>query len=84
MNQVSSSKIEVIDAENNVIPSQLIPITDADRKLRNKYVELHAGVNASTVPKFFLVFAAAVPPLGYTSFVVRPSSSNTSTPLLAT
>lgn len=76
---VSSSKIEVIDAENNVIPSQLIPITDADRKLRNKYVELHAGVNASTVPKFFLVFAAAVPPLGYTSFVVRPSSSNTTT-----
>ncbi|KAG0615017.1 hypothetical protein M758_5G008500 [Ceratodon purpureus] len=73
---VSSSKIEVIDAEGNAIPSQLIPVTDADRKLRDKYVNLHEGVSAGVAPKFFLVFAAAVPPFGYTSFVVQPSSSS--------
>jgi len=68
----------VIDAEGNAIPSQLIPLTETDRKLREKYVNLHAGVNltAASTPKFFLVFVAAVPPLGYTSFVVRPSSSS--------
>jgi hypothetical protein len=74
--QVSSSKIEVIDAEGNAIPSQLIPFTATDRTLRDKYVNLHAGVSAGTSPKFFLIFAAAVPPLGYTSFVVRSASSN--------
>lgn len=73
---VSSSKIEVIDAEENEIPSQLIPITEADRTLRDKYVNLHAGVSAGTAPKYFLVFAAAVPPLGYNSFIVRPSSAS--------
>lgn len=68
----------MIDAEGNSIPCQLIPLTEADRNLREKYVNLHAGVNVSgrstSAPKFFLVFAAAVPPLGYTSFVVRPAS----------
>lgn len=78
LEQVSSSKIEVIDAEGNAIPSQLIPLTHVDRKLRDKYVNLLAGVSAGTTPKFFLVFAAAVPPLGYTSFVVRSSSSSIS------
>jgi alpha-mannosidase len=73
---VSSAKIEVIDAEGNPIPSQLIPLTDADRRLRNKYVNLHAGASAGTAPKYFLVFVAAVPPLGYTSFVVRTSSTD--------
>jgi alpha-mannosidase len=76
LEQVSSSKIEVIDAEGNAVFSQLIPLTDADRKLRHTYVNLHVGVSAGTTPKFFLVFAAAVPPLGYTSFVVRPSTSS--------
>jgi len=65
----------VIDSEGNSVPSQLIPLTDADRKLRDKYVKLHAGVSAGTTPKYFLVFAAAVPPLGYTSFEVRASSA---------
>lgn len=75
----------MVDAAGNSIPSQLIPLTDADRKLRDKYVNLHAGVSAGTAPKFFLVFAAAVPPLGYTSFVVRPSSnSSKSKPSTAT
>lgn len=73
--QVSSAKIEVIDAEGNSVPSQLIPLTSADRELRDKYVKLHAGVSAGTTPKYFLVFAAAVPPLGYTSFEVRASSA---------
>ena len=81
LNQVLSSKIEVIDAEGNSIPSQLIPLTETDRTLRDKYVNLHAGVSAGTAPKFFLVFAAAVPPLGYTSFVVRSASSDSKSKL---
>ena len=71
----------MIDAEGNTVPSQLIPLTDADRKLREKYVELHAGVSAGMSPTFFLVFVAAVPPLGYTSFVVRSSSSRSESKL---
>ena len=81
LNQVLSSKIEVIDAEGNSIPSQLIPLTKTDCTLRDKYVNLHAGVSTGTAPKFFLVFAVVVPPLGYTSFVVWSASSDSKSKL---
>ena len=68
----------MIDAEGNAVSSQLIPVTEADLKLRDKYVNLHEGVSAGAAPKFYLVFAAAIPPLGYTSFVVQPASSSSS------
>ena len=74
--QVSSSKVEVVDADGKPVPSQLIPLTETAHKLRDLYVNLDAGVSAGKPPAFYLVFAATVPPLGYTSFVVKQASSS--------
>lgn len=68
--------MEVVNADGKSVPSQLIPLTETDIKLRELYVKLDAGVFAGKPPAFYLVFAATVPPLGYTSFVVKQASSS--------
>lgn len=62
--------------EGNSNPFQLIPFTNADSKLQDKYFNLHVGAFVGSAPKYFLVFVSAIPPLGYTSFVVRTSSAD--------
>ncbi|CAM6125814.1 unnamed protein product [Calypogeia fissa] len=73
---VISTSLEVRDADGQTIPSQLVPLTRIARGLRDQYVKAYAGVSPPQGPLSFLVFQASVPPLGFSTFHIKQSSTS--------
>ncbi|EFJ24866.1 hypothetical protein SELMODRAFT_100184 [Selaginella moellendorffii] len=73
---VSSNALIVTDATGKAVDSQLAPISDATKKLRKLHAELDIGVIPEDETLYSLVFKAVVPPLGFSSYLVKPSKPN--------
>ncbi|KAJ7516922.1 hypothetical protein O6H91_21G004600 [Diphasiastrum complanatum] len=71
---VTNSMLEVKDSKGNVIPSQLVPLSEGFEKVRNIYIG-DDSQNKHLI--FWLVFYVAVPPFGYNSYFVTTSMANT-------
>ncbi|KAL4192151.1 hypothetical protein AMTRI_Chr06g170820 [Amborella trichopoda] len=67
---VNSELVTVWDSEGKAIESQLIPMANVSINLRNFYVPAYLGISASDAPKYWLGFAASVPPFGFTTYVI--------------
>ncbi|KAJ7563275.1 hypothetical protein O6H91_03G104000 [Diphasiastrum complanatum] len=70
---VTNSMLEVKDSKGNVIPSQLVPLSEGSEKVRNIYIN---GGSQNKDLIFYLVFYASVPPFGYNSYFVTTSMAN--------
>lgn len=62
--------VTVHDSEGKEIESQLVPLVDAYLSLRNYHVKAYLGHTPTQTPKYWLVFAVSVPPLGFSSYTI--------------
>ncbi|XP_058102936.1 alpha-mannosidase At3g26720-like [Magnolia sinica] len=67
---VISESVIVHDSKGMEIKSQLIPLLNSSVSIRNHYVRAYLGISPSDMPKFWLVFPATVPPLGFNTYII--------------
>ncbi|KAL3722920.1 hypothetical protein ACJRO7_035159 [Eucalyptus globulus] len=67
---VMTEDVSVRDSEGKEVTSQLIPITDTFLSLRSYHVTAYMGKTTTEAPKYWLVFSASVPALGFTTFFI--------------
>ncbi|XP_058102931.1 alpha-mannosidase At3g26720-like isoform X2 [Magnolia sinica] len=67
---VISESVIVRDSKGMQIESQLIPLLNSSASIRNYYVRAYLGISPSDMPKFWLVFPATVPPLGFNTYII--------------
>lgn len=71
--QVANKNVIVQDSTGKEIESQLLPIVKESIAIRNYYATAYVGESPTSSPKYWLVFTATVPPLGFSSYVVTSS-----------
>lgn len=64
------------DSEGHEVESQLVPFTDEYAALRSYHVEAYLGHAPTQVPKYWLVFSASVPPLGFTTYTISTAKKS--------
>ncbi|KAI3941298.1 hypothetical protein MKW92_019263 [Papaver armeniacum] len=67
---IISESVTVRDSNGIEVESQLIPLVNASAAIRNYYVKAYLGITPSEAPKYWLVFSASVPPLGFSTYIV--------------
>ncbi|KAF9618955.1 hypothetical protein IFM89_002950 [Coptis chinensis] len=67
---VTTKSVAVQDSSGKEIESQLLPLVNASIGIRNYYVKAYLGKSPSDAPKYWLVFLASVPPLGFSTYIV--------------
>ncbi|XP_068664658.1 alpha-mannosidase At3g26720-like [Aristolochia californica] len=67
---VISDSVVVMDSEGRQIESQILPVQNASLRIRNYYVKAYSGISPNDGPKYWLAFQAAVPPLGFSTYIV--------------
>ncbi|KAI3958708.1 hypothetical protein MKW98_030373 [Papaver atlanticum] len=67
---IISESVTVRDSNGKEVESQLIPLVNASATIRNYYVKAYLGITPSEAPKYWLVFSASVPPLGFSTYIV--------------
>ncbi|KAJ3682593.1 hypothetical protein LUZ60_015166 [Juncus effusus] len=72
---VNDDNIVVKDSTGASIPTQLVALDNVTANLRKFYVEAYLGILPNGPPKYWLVFQASVPPLGWNSYFI--SKQNT-------
>lgn len=68
--QVKKEDVAVRDYEGREIEAQVLPMSDVQLSMSNFHVASYLGVTARDTPKYWLVFTASVPPLGFNTYVV--------------
>ncbi|KAH6829428.1 Glycosyl hydrolase family 38 protein [Perilla frutescens var. hirtella] len=79
---VISENLIVSDYTGKVILSQLLPIVNASISKRKFHASAYTGGSPSSTPKYWLAFTAAVPPLGFSTYVISSGQSSASTKLI--
>ncbi|KAI5057211.1 hypothetical protein GOP47_0027226 [Adiantum capillus-veneris] len=72
---VNNEHVQVTDSAGILIPSQLLPISNISKQLRNKYMQAYLGVSPELTPAYWLVFPVTVPALGFNTYLVSASNS---------
>ncbi|KAL5986035.1 hypothetical protein ACLOJK_028025 [Asimina triloba] len=67
---VSDGNHVVRDSEGNLIEAQYVDLDNDTIKLRNFYTKAYLGVSPKQVPKYWLLFRVAVPPLGWNTYFI--------------
>ncbi|KAJ0111521.1 hypothetical protein Patl1_01315 [Pistacia atlantica] len=67
---VYNEKVTVKDSEGKEVESQLLPIQDAYKTLRNYYSVAYLGKSKKEAPNYWLAFSASAPPLGYNTYII--------------
>eukprot|EP00257_Ricinus_communis_P013468 XP_015570900.1 alpha-mannosidase At3g26720 [Ricinus communis] len=70
---VSTEKVVVKDSTGREIESQLLPISNATLRMRNKFVKVYLGKFPSEQLKYWLAFSVSLPPLGFSTYMVSSS-----------
>lgn len=64
----------VQDSAGNSIEAQFVPLDDVTKKLRQFYTKAYLGHSTNAVPRYWLVFQATVPPLGWNTYFVSKAA----------
>ncbi|XP_026429937.1 alpha-mannosidase-like [Papaver somniferum] len=69
---VNNPNLLVKDSKGNTIESQYVEMDKVTKNLRRNYTELYLGisVNKQETPKYWLLFLASVPPLGWNTYFI--------------
>ncbi|KAL8472457.1 hypothetical protein ACS0TY_029611 [Phlomoides rotata] len=76
---VNDQNLVVKDSMGNVVKSQYVEVDIVTQKLKKFYVEAYTGTKDEKDAKYWLIFPASVPPLGWsTYFISKESQGKTS------
>ncbi|KFK28275.1 hypothetical protein AALP_AA8G495400 [Arabis alpina] len=71
---VNDAGLSVEDSSGNTIDAQYIPMDNVTSKLRTNYTEAYLGIPSLQIPKYWLVFKATMPPLGWNTFFISKAT----------
>ncbi|GKA18861.1 alpha-mannosidase, partial [Tanacetum coccineum] len=71
---VKDANVVVQDSEGNTVEAQLIKFNSVTSNLRSFYTEAYLGISPQDVPKYWLLFRASVPPLGWNTYFVTETA----------
>ncbi|XP_051127486.1 alpha-mannosidase isoform X2 [Andrographis paniculata] len=67
---VNNDNLVVKDSTGNVVESQYLEVDTVTAKLRKVYVEAYTGISDKHAAKYWLIFPASVPPLGWNTYFI--------------
>ncbi|KAJ4981597.1 hypothetical protein NE237_032434 [Protea cynaroides] len=71
---VNDAYLDVKDSEGNIMEAQFVGVDSATSNLRNFYTKAYEGVSPKQAPKYWLLFRASVPPLGWNTYFISKTS----------
>ncbi|KAG6700778.1 hypothetical protein I3842_08G130500 [Carya illinoinensis] len=71
---VNSANLVVQDSSGNTIEAQYVGLDNVTGNLRNFYTRAYLGKTSKQVPKYWLLFQASVPPLGWNTYFVSKAT----------
>ncbi|PIN15023.1 Glycosyl hydrolase, family 38 - alpha-mannosidase [Handroanthus impetiginosus] len=71
---VNYHNLVVKDSMGKIIESQYVEVDNVTSKLRKFYVEAYLGTSDKYAAKYWLVFPASVPPLGWNTYFISETS----------
>lgn len=74
MSQVNDAGLNVEDSSGNTLDAQYIPMDNVTSNLRSNYSKAYLGISSQQSPKYWLVFKATVPPLGWNTFFISKAT----------
>lgn len=74
MYQVNDAGLSVEDSSGNTLDAQYVPMDNVTSNLRSNYTKAYLGISSLQIPKYWLVFKATVPPLGWNTFFISKAS----------
>ncbi|KAI3929712.1 hypothetical protein MKX01_025880 [Papaver californicum] len=81
---IISESVTVRDSNGKEVESQLLPLVNASAAIRNYFVKAYLGKTPSEAPKYWLVFSASVPPLGFSTYIVSGAKGAGSSSAMST
>lgn len=74
--QVNDKSVVVKNSNGTIVDSQLVEVDNVTSNLRKTYVKAYLGITPDKPPRYWLVFQASVPPMGWNSyFISRPTGA---------
>ncbi|KAG8388777.1 hypothetical protein BUALT_Bualt02G0160500 [Buddleja alternifolia] len=67
---VNHDNLFVKDSTGKVIESQYVEVDSSTKNLKKLYVEAYTGISDTHAAKYWLVFPASVPPLGWSTYFI--------------
>ncbi|KAG5060965.1 hypothetical protein JHK87_001994 [Glycine soja] len=71
---VNDANLVVKDSLGNNIETQYIEVDNVTANLREFYVKVYVGVSPQQAPKYWLLFQASVPPLGWSTYFISKTA----------
>ncbi|XP_062200686.1 alpha-mannosidase [Phragmites australis] len=71
---VNDENLVVKSSDGTIVESQLIEVDNVTSNLRKFYVKANLGITTDKPPKYWLVFQASVPPMGWNSYIISRSA----------
>jgi hypothetical protein len=68
--QVSDDQLVIKDSSGTFVETQFMEIDNITLSLRKFYVEAYIGSSLELTPKYWLIFQASAPPLGWNSYYI--------------
>lgn len=65
----------VKDSLGSIIETQYVELDNVTINLRNLYTEAYLGASPAQVPKYWLLFQASLPPLGWNTYFVSKATT---------
>ncbi|TVU31334.1 hypothetical protein EJB05_23016 [Eragrostis curvula] len=73
---VNDQNLVVKSSDGTIVDSQLVEVDNVTGNLRKFYVKAYLGITTEKPPRYWLVFQASVPPMGWNSyFISRPNGT---------
>ncbi|KAI3665362.1 hypothetical protein L6452_43986 [Arctium lappa] len=71
---VKDANLVVQDDKGNTVEAQFIEFDNITSNLRSFYTEAYLGISPTEVPKYWLLFQASVPPMGWNTYFITKTS----------
>lgn len=71
---VNDANLVVQDSSGSTIAAQCVGLDNVTGNLRNFYTRAYLGLSSEHVPKYWLLFQASVPPLGWNTYFISKAS----------
>ncbi|XP_073018445.1 alpha-mannosidase-like [Primulina eburnea] len=71
---VNDYNLVVKDSMGSIVESQFVEVDNVTSNVRKFYVKAYTGISAAETPKYWLVFSASVPPLGWNTYFISKAS----------
>ena len=70
---MNDETLVVKSSDGTIVESQLVEVDNVTRNLRKFYLKAYLGITTDRPPKYWLVFQALVPPMGWNSYYISRS-----------